>query len=194
LRSESAPRLSRAGEQSLAELALPGARFEVVLTDAELHEGGIDAIELHVATGAGESPRPVGKIASGGELSRIALALHLLVSSSDATTMIFDEVDAGVGGEAAQAVGRALARVARTTGAQVLVVTHLPQVAAFADRHYVVVKSDDGSVTSSGLRAVEGDDRVQELSRMLAGLEGSQSAEAHAEELLTLAERERNSS
>ncbi|MDQ4085592.1 MAG: DNA repair protein RecN, partial [Actinomycetota bacterium] len=104
-------------------------------------------------------------------------------------TLVFDEVDAGVGGKAAVELGRRLARLARD--AQVLVVTHLPQVAAFADRHYVVVKSDDGSVTSSGLRAVDGPDRVRELSRMLAGLEGSESAEAHAEELLEVAARER---
>jgi DNA repair protein RecN (Recombination protein N) len=132
------------------------------------------------------------KGASGGELSRVMLALEVVLAGRNPVpTLVFDEVDAGVGGKAAVELGRRLARLARE--AQVLVVTHLPQVAAFADRHYVVVKSDDGTVTSSGLRAVDGGDRVRELSRMLAGLEGSQSAEAHAEELLTVAERERTS-
>jgi DNA repair protein RecN (Recombination protein N) len=186
LRRERAPLLSEAVEEALATLALPGARFEVAVSDAELNEGGIDAVELNVATGAGETPRPVGKIASGGELSRIALALHLLVSGSDATTMIFDEVDAGVGGEAAQAVGRALARVAKDSGAQVLVVTHLPQVAAFADAQYRVSRTE-GARRGVAVHKVEGDDRVAELSRMLAGLPKSDRAREHAQELLELA-------
>ncbi len=111
------------------------------------------------------------------------LALEVVLSETDATpTFVFDEVDAGVGGKAAVEVGRRLARLART--AQVLVVTHLPQVAAFADHHYVVVKSDDGSVTSAGVVALDDDGRVRELSRMLAGLEDSATAAAHARELL----------
>jgi len=152
----------------------------------------VDDVEMLLAANASSEPRPLDKGASGGELSRVMLALEVVLAGRNPVpTLVFDEVDAGVGGKAAVELGRRLARLARE--AQVLVVTHLPQVAAFADRHYVVVKSDDGTVTSSGLTAVDGGDRVRELSRMLAGLEGSQSAEAHAEELLTLAERERTS-
>ena len=118
------------------------------------------------------------------------LAVEVVFAGTDPVpTLVFDEVDAGVGGKAAVEVGRRLARLARTS--QVLVVTHLPQVAAFADRHVVVEKSDDGRITTSGLRVLESDDRVRELARMLAGLEGSESAAAHATELLDLAARER---
>ncbi|HLR85386.1 MAG TPA: DNA repair protein RecN, partial [Nocardioidaceae bacterium] len=111
----------------------------------------------------------------------------VLADTSTVPTLVFDEVDAGIGGKAAVEVGRRLARLART--AQVIAVTHLPQVAAFADRHYRVVKSDDGTVTTSGITPLDGDARVEELSRMLAGLEGSATAEAHARELLDLAEQ-----
>ncbi len=114
------------------------------------------------------------------------LAVEVVFADSDPVpTYLFDEVDAGVGGKAAVEVGRRLARLARS--AQVVVVTHLPQVAAFADRHLVVQKTDDGSVTRSGVRVMEGEERVRELSRMLAGQEDSELARAHAEELLEVA-------
>jgi DNA repair protein RecN (Recombination protein N) len=188
-RARAAVRLERAMEETLATLALDGARFEVALADRELYEGGIDAVELRVAANPGESPRPVAKVASGGELSRIALALHLLTSTPGAETMVFDEVDAGVGGRAAQSVGRSLAELAATTGAQVLVVTHLPQVAAFADTHYRVAK-EAGEVRASAMVArVEGAERVDELSRMLAGMPESDRAREHAQELLDSAAR-----
>src|SRR5918993_990883 len=131
-------------------------------------------------------PRPLHKGASGGELSRVMLAVEVcLADTHPVPTFVFDEVDAGVGGAAAVEIGRRLAALARH--AQVVVVTHLPQVAAFADRHVVVEKSSDGSVTSSGLTTLDDGGREQGLSRMLAGLAGSDSALAHARELLQMA-------
>jgi DNA repair protein RecN (Recombination protein N) len=127
---------------------------------------------------------PLSRVASGGELSRAMLACRtVLVDADTVPTLVFDEVDAGIGGAAAAAVGRRLAAVARER--QVLVVTHLPQIAAFADRH-VVVRKHGGVATA---RAVEGDERVAELSRMLAGVPESDAAAAHAEELLAEAGR-----
>ena len=187
-RARAAVRLERAMEEALAGLALDGARFEVALGERELYEGGIDAVEFRVAANPGESPRPVAKVASGGELSRIALALHLLTSTPGAGTLVFDEVDAGVGGRAAQSVGRALAELAATTGAQVLVVTHLPQVAAFADTHYRVAKAVERRASSMVSR-IDGTQRVDELSRMLAGMPESDRAREHAQELLDSAAR-----
>ncbi len=129
---------------------------------------------------------PVSKVASGGELSRITLALRLLTSGRS-RVMVFDEVDAGVGGRAAQAVGRALARLARSSGDQVLVVTHLPQVAAFADAHYRVTKQQSGDGSSVEVMRVEAEERLEEMSRMLAGMPESARAKDHAEELLGIA-------
>ncbi len=139
-----------------------------------------------LAANTGSEPRPLTKGASGGELSRVMLAIEVtLADTRPVPTFVFDEVDAGVGGKAAVEIGKRLAALARS--AQVLVVTHLPQVAAFADRHVVVRKSSDGSVTTSGLDALDDAGRVQELSRMLAGLEESDTAMAHAQELLEVA-------
>jgi DNA repair protein RecN (Recombination protein N) len=186
LRAGAAPRLAEALEGLLAELALPAARCRVVLQPRPLYEGGCESVELLVSANPGEPPRPVAKVASGGELSRITLALHLL-NSAGAAVMVFDEVDAGVGGRAAQAVGRALARLSRDSGSQVLVVTHLPQVAAFADAHYRVTKERSGDRTGVAVTRVEGDQRLEELSRMLAGMPQSVRAKQHAEELLGIA-------
>jgi DNA repair protein RecN (Recombination protein N) len=185
-RSSAAARLAGEAEMLLGELAMPGAKLEIGLTETDLYEGGLESVQLLIATGSGEKPKPLSKIASGGELSRIGLALHLLTSTTDAPTMIFDEIDAGVGGEAARAVGAALARLARTTAAQVLVVTHLPQVAAFADWQFRV-RRVDGDRRGVSVEAVAGDERVEELSRMLAGLPESERAREHAQELLELA-------
>jgi len=144
------------------------------------------------AAHTGGQPRALQRGASGGELSRVMLALEVcLAGTQPVPTMIFDEVDAGVGGKAAVEIGRRLARLARTV--QVIVVTHLPQVAAFADQHYLVVKSSDGSVTTSGVTRLDDEGRRRELSRMLAGLEDSDSALAHADELVDLARLERSS-
>jgi DNA repair protein RecN (Recombination protein N) len=147
---------------------------------------GADEVEFLLAANPGSEPRPLHKGASGGELSRVMLALEVaLAGTSPVPTFVFDEVDAGVGGSAAVEVGRRLAQLART--AQVLVVTHLPQVAAYADRHVLVEKASDGSVTSSGLTVLDGPARERELSRMLAGMADSDTALAHARELLEVA-------
>ena len=186
LRKEAASKLGKDATAAAERLAMPGSRVEVVLTPQDLYEGGTETVELQLAA-TGEKGRPIAKIASGGELSRISLALYLLVrGGSGASTMIFDEVDAGVGGEAARAVGEALADLARD-GAQVLVVTHLPQVAAFAAAHFQVVKEEAGGRVRATVRWVEGDDRVEELSRMLSGMPDSERAREHAQELLELA-------
>lgn len=187
LRRTAAPALEEAMIERLAGLAMGGARFEVQLRPAELYEGGAETVEFLWATGPGEAPKPVTKIASGGELSRVALALHLLTTTGSVTTMVFDEVDAGLGGEAAQHVGRSLAGLARNSDVQVIVVTHLPQVAAHADAHYRVTKAESGGRAATLVAKVEGEERVAELSRMLAGLPKSAVARRHAQELLELA-------
>ncbi|MFI9722582.1 DNA repair protein RecN [Streptomyces sp. NPDC052396] len=201
-REEAAKRFAAAVTGELAELAMPHARVSFAIRQNEVadQESGIevggravaygpqgaDEVELLLTPHPGAQPRPIAKGASGGELSRVMLAVEVVFAGSDPVpTYLFDEVDAGVGGKAAVEVGRRLARLARS--AQVVVVTHLPQVAAFADRHLVVEKTHEGSVTRSGVQAMEGEDRVRELSRMLAGQEDSQLARAHAEELLAAA-------
>ncbi|WP_370619694.1 DNA repair protein RecN [Mumia sp. Pv 4-285] len=196
LRQESAVRLAAEVGAELEALAMPHARIEVAVRAPETPEpsdlgpDGTDVVELLLAANAGAAPRPLAKGASGGELSRVMLALEVvLADKASVPTFVFDEVDAGIGGRAAIEVGRRLARLA--SGAQVLVVTHLPQVAAFGDRHYHVLKSDDGTVTTSGVALLDDDARVAELSRMLAGLEGSATAEAHARELVALAAEDR---
>lgn len=151
---------------------------------------GADEVELRLLAHPGAPALPLQKGASGGELSRVMLAIEVVFAGAGGPpTLVFDEVDAGVGGRAAVEVGRRLARLARRH--QVLVVTHLPQVAAFADRHLVVTKDTGGAVTTSGVRVVEDTDRARELARMLAGLPDSDLGIAHAEELLAVAEREK---
>ena len=139
LRADAAPKLERALIERLKDLAIPDASVRVVLEERELYEGGLETVTFLAALSAASGERPLGKVASGGELSRVALALHVLTADSSIPTMVFDEVDAGVGGKAAQSVGRSLAELART-GTQVFLVTHLPQVAAFADSHFRVSK------------------------------------------------------
>jgi DNA repair protein RecN (Recombination protein N) len=151
---------------------------------------GADEVEIRLAAHPGAPPLPLHKGASGGELSRIMLAIEVVFAGADPVpTFVFDEVDAGVGGKAAVEIGRRLARLARM--AQVIVVTHLPQVAAFADTHLVVEKSGDGTVVHSGITRLDEAGRVRELSRMLAGLEDSEFGRAHAGELLAAAAAER---
>jgi DNA repair protein RecN (Recombination protein N) len=172
------------------EAADPDAGVEVGGRAVLFGPTGADEVELQLAPHPGSPARPIAKGASGGELSRVMLAVEVVFAGSDPVpTYLFDEVDAGVGGKAAVEVGRRLARLART--AQVVVVTHLPQVAAFADRQLLVEKTNDGSVTRSGVSVLEGEDRVRELSRMLAGLEDSELGRAHAEELLAAAKASR---
>ncbi|MFM8352118.1 MAG: DNA repair protein RecN [Actinomycetales bacterium] len=180
----------------LGALAMPDARLEVEVTTrsdpATFTATGADDVEFQLVPHSGALPRPVSRGASGGELSRVMLAIEVVLAGNDPVpTFVFDEVDAGIGGRAAVEVGRRLARLARS--AQVLVVTHLPQVAAFADRHVVITKAADGSVTSSSVQRVADEDRVTELVRMLSGLEASEAGAAHARELLDVAEAERAS-
>ena len=203
VREEAAARLSEVVTSELGFLAMPHARLEVRVSQTEDPDGldvgertlaftgiGLDEVEIVLAANKGAQPRPLGKGASGGELSRVMLAIEVaLAETNPVPTFVFDEVDAGVGGKAAVEVGRRLAMLARHS--QVLVVTHLPQVAAFADRHHVVRKSSDGVVTTSGLVTLTEEERVKELSRMLAGLEDSETAMAHAQELLDAAQESR---
>ena len=143
---------------------------------------GVDDVEILLGSNPGAPLRSVARTASGGELSRVMLALEVVTGSGDVPTFVFDEVDAGVGGKAALDVGARLAALA--TSAQVIVVTHLAQVAAYADRHLVVRRTDDGHITASGVVAVSGDERLRELARMMAGVEDSAVAIEHARELL----------
>ena len=173
--------LSRAVEGHLGSLALESARVEVVLPPSGL----ADEVEFLFGANPGEPALPLSRVASGGELARAMLALRLVLTAAP-PTLVFDEVDAGIGGEAALAVGRALAELGRTC--QVLVVTHLAQVAAYADHQLVVEKSERAGRTTSQLRSVEGEERLIELSRMLSGQPRSASGRRHAAELLELAQ------
>jgi len=185
-RHEASGRFSKLVLAELAALAMPHARLSFDVTSAELGPSGADRVELTFAANPGSELRSLGRVASGGELSRVRLALEVVLAGGhEAVTLVFDEVDAGVGGKVAVEVGRRLARLAQHS--QVVVVTHLAQVAAFADRHYVVVKSDDGQVTTSGVVQVADEDRAVELARMMAGLDTTESALAHAGELVELA-------
>jgi DNA repair protein RecN (Recombination protein N) len=190
-REDAARRFAADVTAELSALAMPHASLTVAVTPlGEPGPHGADDVEIRLAAHPGAPALPLQKGASGGELSRIMLAIEVVFAGADPVpTFVFDEVDAGVGGKAAVEVGRRLARLARI--AQVIVVTHLPQVAAFADAHLVVEKSDDGSVTSSGVSRLDDQGRVRELSRMLAGLEDSEFGRAHAEELLAAAAAER---
>lgn len=191
-RRRAAPGLAAAVAEHLQQLAMAGSRFEVAVAA----EGAGDDVTFLLGANAGEPCLPLARVASGGELARTMLALRLVLGhrvGPAPATVVFDEVDAGIGGEAALAVGRALAAVAAGEGApQVLVVTHLPQVAAFADHQLVVRKAvDQEGRTVVEAAHVEGEARVVELSRMLSGQPGSSAARDHAEELLAAAARGR---
>jgi DNA repair protein RecN (Recombination protein N) len=193
LRKEAAERFAVAVTEELSALAMPHAKITVpVMPQDEYGPHGADEVEIRLAAHPGAPALPLAKGASGGELSRVMLAIEVVFAGADPVpTFVFDEVDAGVGGKAAVEIGRRLARLARR--AQVIVVTHLPQVAAFADTHLVVEKASDGSVVSSGISRLDDAGRVRELSRMLAGLEDSEHGQAHAGELLAAAGAERAS-
>jgi DNA repair protein RecN (Recombination protein N) len=198
-RREAADRLAEAVRAELADLAMPHAKVAVEVEQDEDEDGlevdgrrlaggedGLDRVEIELAAHPGAPLRPLGRAASGGELSRVMLALRVVLAGVDKTpTLVFDEVDAGVGGRTAAAVGRRLAQLAGHH--QVLVVTHLPQIAAHADRHFTVDKHSDDGTTSTAVTLLDDAGRVTELSRMLAGMEGSGLAQAHAEELLATA-------
>jgi len=191
LRLAAAERFASAVTAELTALAMPHASLTAAVNDLDAPGSyGADDVEIRLAAHPGAPPLPLNKGASGGELSRVMLAIEVVFAGADPVpTFVFDEVDAGVGGKAAVEVGRRLARLARSS--QVIVVTHLPQVAAFADNHLVVEKSSDGLVTESGVVRLDRPARVRELSRMLGGLEESEFGQAHAEELLAMADRER---
>ncbi len=187
LRTDAGERFAADVTAELTALAMPHARISVVLTPLdEPGPHGIDDVEIRLASNPGAPSLALHKGASGGELSRVMLAIEVVFAGADPVpTFVFDEVDAGVGGKAAVEIGRRLAKLARL--AQVIVVTHLPQVAAFADNHLVVAKSSDGSITSTSVIRLDHEARVRELSRMLAGMEGSEFGQAHAAELLAMA-------
>ncbi|HML51513.1 MAG TPA: DNA repair protein RecN [Propionicimonas sp.] len=182
LREAAATELASRVAAELRALAMPKARLIFELKPVELGPNGTDQANLLFSANPGSVPGPLGKVASGGELSRVRLALEVvLAGETTGETFVFDEVDAGVGGAVALEIGRRLARLSKTS--QVIVVTHLAQVAAFADRHVQVSKADDGSVTTSGVRIVDGEDRLAVLAQMMGGLDSSESALAHAREL-----------
>jgi DNA repair protein RecN (Recombination protein N) len=173
-------------EPHLHELAMPAARFEVLVEPGEAGDDGADRVTFLLGANPGEPARPLAKVASGGELARAMLAARVVLSEAP-PTLVFDEVDAGIGGEAGAAVGRLMADLAPRH--QVLCVTHLAQVAAFADAQVVVGKREEAERTVAMARAVSGDERVTELSRMLAGVGESEHARSHAAELLERAQR-----
>ena len=190
-RKAAAPKLAAAVTQAMQQLGMSGGRFEVALTMQDAPQSfGLESAEFLVAGHAGSTPRPMAKVASGGELSRIALAIavttsQLSQSGEAAGTLIFDEVDAGVGGAVADTVGRLMKQLGRDR--QVMAVTHLPQVAACADHHFVVSKALRDGSTRSDVTPVNGEARVAEVARMLGGERLSGTTLAHAQELLAVA-------
>ena len=184
LRISAASTLAAEVTKELAALAMPNATLHVrVSQEQQLSSHGANQVNLLLAAHPGAEPLPLGKGASGGELSRVMLALEVVIAATDPVpTFVFDEVDAGVGGASALEIGRRLDVLAQTS--QVIVVTHLAQVAAFANNHLRVVKDTDGQVTTSSVTALEGEERVRELARMLGGMEDSHSALTHARELM----------
>ena len=189
-RRRAAPKLGSAVTQAMQQLGMAGGRFEVALLPQDSPQSfGLESTEFLVAGHAGSTPRPLAKVASGGELSRIALAIAVTtcqLDSADAAagTLIFDEIDAGVGGAVAETVGRLMKQLGRDR--QVLAVTHLPQVAACADRHFVVAKLTRAGATRSEVNAVAGEARVAEVARMLGGERLSGTSLAHAQEMLAV--------
>jgi DNA repair protein RecN (Recombination protein N) len=183
-RTQAAPKLAKAITQAMQGLGMQGGRFEVQLDKTEQPtSSGLENITFLVAGHPGSTPRPVGTVASGGELSRIALAIAVTTSElGTAQTLIFDEVDSGVGGAVAETVGRLMKQLGKDR--QVLAVTHLPQVAACADHHLVVSKHSDAQGTSSQVSALNADARVNEIARMLGGEKVSDTTLAHAREML----------
>ncbi|MGD0577900.1 MAG: DNA repair protein RecN, partial [Bryobacteraceae bacterium] len=187
VRTKSAKTLQKAVETELAGLAMKGVVFRAALREAEPSSHGLDSVEFLVSANPGEEPRPLDHVASGGELSRIALALKACVSSPPAKngggrTLVFDEVDSGVGGAAAEMVGRRLKRISRSS--QVVCVTHLAQIAGFADHHYRVEKKESGGRVATTVQELPADERVREIGRMLSGQSLTEEALRHAARLV----------
>jgi DNA repair protein RecN (Recombination protein N) len=186
-RASASKKLQTAVTRALQSLGMQGARLEVGLEACALAAHGCDDIELRIATHEAASAKPIAKVASGGELSRIALALAVSTSAQQPVgTLLFDEVDAGVGGAVAETVGRLMKQLG--TQRQVFAVTHLPQVAACADHHFVVAKTKDKTGWQSRVEPVRGEARVREIARMLGGEQLSAATQAHAQEMLASAE------
>jgi DNA repair protein RecN (Recombination protein N) len=188
-RTAAAVRLSDAVTEELHALAMPTAEFVVRVGPNDRNDflaHGRDAVEMLMRPHPGGDPKPVTKTASGGELSRVMLAIEVVIAATDTVpTLVFDEVDAGVGGASAIEIGRRLALLART--AQVIVVTHLPQVAAFATNHLRIVKDTSGAITESTITRLDGEARIEEMARLLSGTPDSDNARAHAAEMLNSA-------
>lgn len=183
-RAKAAKALGEAVTTAMQDLSMAGGRFSVSLNPCEPASYGVEQVELLVAGHAGTTPRPLAKVASGGELARISLAISVITSSATSTpTLIFDEVDSGIGGGVAEVVGRLLKRLGHDH--QVLCVTHLPQVASQANQHFQVSKSSANGKTVSRIEALDGKSRVEEVARMLGGLEITPTTRKHAQELLT---------
>jgi DNA repair protein RecN (Recombination protein N) len=182
-RAKAAKALSQAVTTAMQELSMAGGRFDVALNPCEPAAYGIEQIEFLVAAHAGTSARPLAKVASGGELARISLAISVITSSATATpTLIFDEVDSGIGGGVAEVVGRLLKRLGQDR--QVLCVTHLPQVASQANQHFQVSKRSTEGRTMSRIDALDAKARIEEIARMLGGIEITATTRKHARELL----------
>ena len=183
-RTKAAPQLAKAITLAMQGLGMQGGVFEVALNaSAQPMQSGLEDVSFLVAGHAGSTPRPVNKVASGGELSRMALAIAVTTSQlGTAPTLIFDEVDAGIGGAVAETVGRLMKQLG--VDRQVLAVTHLPQVAACADHHLVVAKQQSQGTTLSSVAGVTGEHRVGEVARMLGGERLSGTTLAHAKEML----------
>ncbi len=190
-RTEAAQRLSEAVTEELHSLSMPTAQFVVRVAPQngpEFFAHGRDVVEMLLRPHPGGEPKPVTKTASGGELSRVMLAIEVVIASTDTVpTLVFDEVDAGVGGASAIEIGRRLAILARS--AQVIVVTHLAQVAAFATNHLRIVKDTSGAITESTISRLDGDERIEEMARLLSGTPDSDNARAHAAEMLNSADQ-----
>lgn len=188
-RQKAAEKLGAAVTEELHGLAMPKAQLRVQVSQAPYGRDGADAVEILLAPNTALEPKPLATSASGGELSRVMLALEVILSeSSSGATLVFDEVDAGVGGRAAVEIGRRLARLA--SGNQVIVVTHLPQVAAYADTHLHVSKDVGDEAVTSGVAALQPEERIEELARMMAGMDDSETGRAHAAELFERAQSE----
>lgn len=187
IRTANARRLGQRVTRELGALAMPNATVTVVVEDrSDYSPSGKDTVSFLLEPHAGAEARPLGKGASGGELSRVMLAIEVVIAGGDSVpTFVFDEIDAGVGGASAIEIGRRLARLSRT--AQVIVVTHLAQVAAFATNHLRVVKDSAGNVTASSVEKLDGEERIAEMARLLSGLPDSESGLAHARELIEVA-------
>ena len=188
-REKAAAALGAAVTEELHGLAMPKAVLGVEVTRTEFGPAGVDEVAILLAPNRALEPKPLATSASGGELSRVMLALEVILAAhSSGATMVFDEVDSGVGGRAAVEIGRRLARLA--TNNQVIVVTHLPQVAAYADTHLHVAKDVGDAAVTSGVAQLDESARIEELARMMAGLDDSDTGRAHAQELFTRAQRE----